>query len=86
MKALTAIDKLSVIWKSDLTETQFLPSSGRVNTAVWMNQLDANKTAKKEARQQLQDVASNIKQVLVAIPYKAPTIRPPASYHENYPS
>ena len=27
-----------------------------------------------------------IKQVLAATPHKAPTIRPPASHHENYPS
>ena len=31
------------------------------------------------------DVASNIKQVLVTTPHKAPTIRPPAFHHENYP-
>ena len=68
-------------------ETQFLPSSGHVDTAVWMYHLDASKTAQKEARQQLQkDVASNIKQVPATTPHKAPTIRPPASYHENYPS
>ena len=30
------------------------------------------------------NVASNIEQVLVATPHKAPTIRPPASHHENY--
>ena len=49
--------------------------------------LDANKTAGEEARQQLhKNVASNIEQVLVATPNKAPTIRPPASHHENYPS
>ena len=66
---------------------QFLPSSGRVDTAVWMHHLDANKMARKEARRQLhKDVASNIKQVLAATPHKAPTIRPPASHHENYPS
>ena len=52
-----------------------------------MHHLDANKTARKEARRQLhKDVASNIKQVLAATPHKTPTIRPPASYHENYPS
>ena len=32
------------------------------------------------------NVASYIEQVLVATPHKAPTIRPPASHHENYPS
>ena len=30
--------------------------------------------------------ASNIEQVLEATPHKAPTIRPPASHNENYPS
>ena len=65
----------------------FLPSSGRVNTAIWMHYLDANKTAREEARQQLhKNVASNIEQVLAATPHKTPTIRPPASHHENYPS
>ena len=29
---------------------------------------------------------SNIEQFLVATPHKAPTIRPPAFHHENYPS
>ena len=52
-----------------------------------MHRLDANKTARKEARRQLhKDVASNIKLILAATPHKAPTIRPPASNHENYPS
>ena len=32
------------------------------------------------------NAASNIEQVLAATPHKAPTIRPPASHHENYPS
>ena len=41
----------------------------------------------EEARRHLhKNVASNIEQVLVTIPHKAPTIRPPASHHENYPS
>ena len=41
-------------------ETQFLPGSGRVDTAVWMHYLDANKTAGEEARRQLhKNVESN---------------------------
>ena len=68
-------------------ETQFLPGSGRIDTAVWMHHFDANKTAAEEARRQLhKNVASNIEQVLAATPHKAPTMRPPASHHENYPS
>ena len=64
-----------------------LPGSGRIDTAVWMHYLDANKTAGEEARRQLhKNVASNIEQVLAVTSHKAPTIRPPTSHHENYPS
>ena len=67
--------------------TQFLPSSCRIDTAVWMHYMDANKTAGEEARRQLhENAASNFEQVLAATPHKTPTIRPPAPYHENYPS
>ena len=49
--------------------------------------MDANKTAAEEARRQLhKNAASNIEQVLAATPHKTPTIRPPASHHENYTS
>ena len=44
-KAWTAMDKLSVIWKSDLTDKikrTFFPSSDRVDTAVWVHNMDAN--------------------------------------------
>ena len=52
-----------------------------------MHHLDANKMAQEEDRRQLhKNVASNIEQVLEATPHKAPTIRPPASHHENFPS
>ena len=52
-----------------------------------MHYIDANKTAEEEARRQLhKNAASNIEQVMAATPDKTPTIRPPASHHENYPS
>ena len=52
-----------------------------------MHYMDANKTAGEEARRQLhKNPASNLEQVLAATPHKSPTIRPPASYRENYPS
>ena len=57
--AWTAIDRLLIIRKSVLT--QFLPGSGRIETAIWMHYLDANKTAEEEARRQLhKNAASNI--------------------------
>ena len=69
------------------TWPQFLLGSGRVDTAIWMHYLDANKTAGEEARRQLhENVASNIEQVLAATPQEAPTIRLPTFHHENYPS
>ena len=50
-----------------------------------MHYLNAN--AGEEARQQLhKNFASNIEQVLAATLHKPPTIRPPASHHENYTS
>ena len=55
----------------------FFLGSGRIDTAVWMHNLDANKTAGEEARRQLhKNAASNIEQVLAATPHKVPTIRP----------
>ena len=52
-----------------------------------MHYLDANQTAGEEARRQLhKNAESNIEQVLAATSHKEPTIRPPASHHENYPS
>ena len=44
-KAWTTIDRLSVIWKSDLIDKMklsFFPSSGRVDTAISMHYMDAN--------------------------------------------
>ena len=55
-KAWTAINRLSIIWKSDLTDKmkrQFLPGSGCVDTAIWLHYMDANKTTGEEARRQL---------------------------------
>ena len=88
-KAWRAINRLSIIWKSDLTDKmkKFLPGSGRIDTAIWLHYMDSNKTAGEEARRQLhKNAASNLEQVLAATPHKTPTVRPPASYHENYSS
>ena len=88
-KAWTAIDKLwsygnqtwPIKWNAVSSRQR------RVDTAIWMHYLDASKTDGEEARWQLhKNVASNTEQVLAATPHKAPTIRPPAFHHENYPS
>ena len=49
--------------------------------------MNSNKMAGEEARRQLhKNAASNLEQVLAATTHKTPTVRPPVSYHENYPS
>ena len=44
-KAWTAINRLSIIWKSDLSNKlkQFFLSCGCVNATVWMHQMDTDK-------------------------------------------
>ena len=40
----------------------------------------------KAWRQLNKNAVSNFERVLEATPHKAPTVRPPTSYYENYPS
>ena len=52
-------------YSSIVYETQFLSSRGRIDTAIWMHYLDADKTAGEKARWRLhKNAASNIEQVL----------------------
>ena len=44
-KARTAIGRLSVVWESNLSDKikrSFFPSSGRINTTVWILYMDAD--------------------------------------------
>ena len=82
-KAWTAINKLSIIWKSDLTDKM---KCSFFQAAVISILLYGCTTWTLTKRQLHKNVVSNIEQVLVATPDKAPTIWPPASYHKNYPS
>ena len=55
---------------------QFLPGSGCVDTAIWMNHMDTNEAAREETRRKLhKNVESSIKQVLATTPHETPTIR-----------
>ena len=70
---------------TDKMKTQFLPGSGHSDTVIWIHYMDSNQTAGEEARRQLlKNAASKLEQVLAATLHKTPTVRPPASYHENY--
>ena len=89
-KAWTTIDRLSIIWKSDLTDKMkrsffqaAVVSILLYGSTTWML---TNLLEKK--------LDGNYTRMLRAIlnkswrqhPHKAPTIWPPASHHENYPS
>ena len=89
-KAWTAINRLSIIWKSDLTDKMkrsfFQAAVASIllyGCSTWTltkrleKKLDGNYTRMP---------ASNLEQVLAATPHKTPTVRPPTSYHENYSS
>ena len=79
MKVWTAIDRLSITWKSDLTDKikrSFFQAAVVSLLPHWRHYLDTNKTAEEEARWQLhKNVESNIEQVRAATLHKAPTIR-----------
>ena len=89
-KAWTAINLLSIIWKSDLTDKMKRSFFQAAVTSILLYgciYMDANKTAGEEARWQLhKNAACNPEQVLAVTPHKTPTVRPPAPYHENYSS
>ena len=74
-KAWTAIDRLSVIWKSDLTDKiRDFPTSGHVNTTTWM----LTKWMEKKLNSNYIRIAvSNIEQVLEAVAQKAVAVWPP---------
>ena len=89
-KAWTAIDRLSIIWKSDLTDKMkrsffqaAVVSILLYGCTTWTltkrleKKLDGNYTRYDE---------SNIEQVQATTPHKTPTIRTLASHHENYTS
>ena len=79
-KTWTAIDKLSIIWKSDLTDKM---KRSFLQAAVVSILLYGCTSWTLTKRLLHKNAASNIEQVLAAKPNKAPTIRPPVSHHEN---
>ena len=86
-KPWTAIDRLSVIWKLDLTDKMkcsFFPSDGRVDTAIWMQYMDTNKMYGEKTWPQLhKNAESNIEQVQETTPHKTVTIRPRTTHHKT---
>ena len=64
---------------------QFFPSSGYVNTAIWMDYMDASETYGEKASWQLhKNAVSNIEQVVEVAPHKIAAVWPHITHHENY--
>ena len=89
-KAWTAINRLSIIWKSDLTDKMKRSFFQAAVTSILLygcttwtltkrleKKLDGNYTRMLRAI---------LNKSLAATPNKTQTVRPPASYHENYSS
>ena len=85
-KAWTAIDRLSIIWKSDLTDKMKRSFFQAAVVLILLYGCTTWTLTKRLEKKLDGNAASNIEQVLAAIPHKAPTIWPPISHHGNYPS
>ena len=89
-KAWTTINRLSIIWKSDLTDKM---KRSFFQTAVASILLYGCTTWTLTKRLE-KKLDGNYTRMLRAIlnksrrqqPHKTPTVRPPASYHKNYSS
>ena len=89
-KAWTAIDSLSIIWKSDLTDKMKRSFFQAVVVSILLYGYTSWTLTKRLEKK----LNGNYTRILLAKlnkswrqhPHKAPTIRPPASHHENYPS
>ena len=88
-KALTAIDKLSIIWKSNLTNKMKHSFFQAAVVSILLHGCTTwtlTKRLEKKLDSNYTRMLQAILNVLAATSHKAPTIRPPASHHENYPS
>ena len=83
-KAWTAIDKLLIIWKSDLTD-KMKRSFFQAAVVSILLYGSTTLTQTKRLEKKLDDNYTRmLREILAATPHKTPTIRPPASHNENY--
>ena len=88
-KAWTAISRLLVIWKSDLTDKMkrsFFQAMVVLILLYGCTTWTLTKQMEKKLDCNDKNVASNIEQVLEATPYKAAAMWPTTTHHQNYPS
>ena len=82
-KAWTAIDRLLIIWKSDLTDKMKHSFFQAVVVSILLYGCTTWTLTKRQLHK---NVESNIEQVLAATPHKTLAVRPLASHHKNYTS
>ena len=84
-KVWTAIDRLTVIWKSDLTN-KIKRSFFQAVVVLILLYGCTTWTLTKRMEKKLDDknAVSNIEWVLKAVPYKAAGVWPPTIHHEDY--
>ena len=90
-KAWTAINRLSIIWKSDLTDKMKRSFFQAAVTSILLYgcttwTLTKRLEKKLDGNYTRMNAACNLELVLATTPHKTPTVLPPASYHENYSS
>ena len=87
-KARTDIDRLSVIWRSNLTDKmkRFFFRTAVVSILPYESTTWTLTYGEKAWRQLHKNAASNIEWVLKAIPHKAASIQPLTTHHEKYQS
>ena len=87
-EGMEVIDRLSIIWKSDLIDKMKRSFFQATDVSILLYGC-TTWTLTKRLEKKLDDNYTRMLQaiqVLAATPHKAPTIRPPASHPENYPS
>ena len=89
-KAWTAIDRLLIIWKSDLSDKikrDFFQVHGGINTIVSMHHIDTDKMHREKAKQELhKNATSYVEQILETTPHKTTAERPLTSHLSNHTS
>ena len=88
-KAWTAIDRLSIIWKSDLTDKMKRSFFQAAVTSILLygcTTWTLTKRLEKKLDGNYTRVESSIEQVLATTPHETPTIRTLAPHPENYTS
>ena len=82
VKTLTAINKLSIIWKSDLSDKikrDFFQAAVVSIPLYRLYHINADKAYREKVRRELhKNATSYIEQILEAISHKTATVHPPA--------